>query len=678
MPDVPRWTGWVSATAVTAGTTVGLLAGALGWRPVCAAALTFAVLAETPMQLGNQRATKLLRTAGLGLSVRTALRLTAVVAVSRADATSAQVTAATVLTGAALLAMLAVANMARLRLGRRRTPAIETRNVPLDGLNVPPALPEVLIKGDSWPRAALELPLLLGACLATTSTPIWGLGALSVAGTLLLAISMEHASRSVAERLGAPSMIPLVQGLLDRQRTEVLLYFSDSLPSIYQVQMWLSTIERLGRPAAVVLRDRAVLRALGPTSLPLLCIPSAPDLMALDLRHVRVGLFPANVGSNIHLLREPGLTSVFIGHGDSDKNASFNPVSRSFDEVWVAGAAGRERYRRADIGVRDAQIVEVGRPQLDGVQQSVERPPGWVPTILYAPTWEGWNSDQEYGSLLSIGPRLVRAVLEHPSRVRLVYKPHPFTGRRDPRVAATHRRIVSMMDAANAELGLLVPTLGGAVERRTDQRRDPAERAAALGSHQGPSATEAEEQASRADAALFAGLPAAAHLVVGAGGPSLFSCFDITDVLVTDISSVLTDFIVSGKPFAVCNPSALGEAEFVRSFPSAAAGMVVDSEGDGLVTVLGVAVGALTDPNADRRREQARYLVGAEEGSATERFADAVDAAARRAAERNASRQFTVHSESEPSAEALVSPEGRDWAPWPPDSPVTTTREDAL
>jgi hypothetical protein len=30
---------------------------------------------------------------------------------------------------------------------------------------------------------------------------------------------------------------------------------------------------------------------------------------------------------------------VFIGHGDSDKQASFNPFSRVYDEVWVAGAA---------------------------------------------------------------------------------------------------------------------------------------------------------------------------------------------------------------------------------------------------------------------------------------------------------------------------------------------------
>ena len=86
--------------------------------------------------------------------------------------------------------------------------------------------------------------------------------------------------------------------------------------------------------------------------------------MNMDLSTVRVALYAANVGKNIHLLRVPTMKHVFIGHGDSDKLASVNPFSKVYDEVWTAGRAGRDRYAIADVGVRDDDIVEVGRPQL--------------------------------------------------------------------------------------------------------------------------------------------------------------------------------------------------------------------------------------------------------------------------------------------------------------------------
>ena len=99
----------------------------------------------------------------------------------------------------------------------------------------------------------------------------------------------------------------------------------------------------------------------------------------------RVALYPANTIKNMHLLREPGIKHVFIGHGDSDKVSSINPFTRVYDEVWVAGRAGRDRWARARVGVRDDAIVEVGRPQLDAVHLVGSAPrPGTVDGPLRA------------------------------------------------------------------------------------------------------------------------------------------------------------------------------------------------------------------------------------------------------------------------------------------------------
>jgi CDP-glycerol glycerophosphotransferase (TagB/SpsB family) len=450
-------------------------------------------------------------------------------------------------------------------------------------------------------------------------------------------------------------MIGLVSRFLADHEPRVVLYSSGTPDTAYQVNMWLATLERLNQPAAVVLREPALLNRLSPTSTPVLCVKYARNLMALDLSGVRVGLFPANVGNNIHLLREPGLMSTFIGHGDSDKNASFNPIAKSYDQVWVAGPAGRERYRRADVGVRDDAVVEVGRPQLDVLRRQQERPDDWVPTVLYAPTWEGWNSEQEYGSLTTIGPLLVQAVLDWPTPVRLIYRPHPSTGLRDPAMRAAHRRIAQLLEAATRERGLEVPP--PPVRQAQVRTGDAAQRARDARPGQGPSAVEAEATTARDDAEWLAACPRGAHLVVPPAGPTLFACFDQADLLVADVSSVVTDFLATDRPYVVCNPTGWSTAEFVRTFPSAGAGVVVDRDGDGLRHALAVATGTEPDVHAPARREMADRLLGPARGRATERFAEAVDALAARADDRVARRRVEVTAEAGPETGAEAAPE---------------------
>ena len=92
--------------------------------------------------------------------------------------------------------------------------------------------------------------------------------------------------------------------------------------------------------------------------------------------------------------------------------------------------------------MRDEAIVEVGRPQLDTVHLVGRSPDPERLTVLYAPTWEGWNDDKFFSSITAMGPVLVQALLEMDPRCRVIYKPHPFTGTRDPRAARAHERIV--------------------------------------------------------------------------------------------------------------------------------------------------------------------------------------------------------------------------------------------
>ncbi|MEV7012359.1 hypothetical protein [Streptosporangium sp. NPDC051022] len=371
---------------------------------------------------------------------------------------------------------------------------------------------------------------------------------------------------------------------------EVVLYFSGPNDSAYQVTMWLRPLERADRRAVVVLREREMFGILTGTSLPVVCVPSAADLMGFEaLGGARLCLYPSNVGKNIHMLRIRGMRSVFVGHGDSDKEASFNPFTKVYDEVWVAGRAGRDRYLRARVGVRDEDVHEVGRPQLSGIHT---RGPG-LPyrTVLYAPTWEGWTDDLFHTSIVTMGPRIVAALLAHSPPVRIIYKPHPLTGYRSREAREAHRRISAMLEAAE---------LSGSIARHP---------------------------------AGSGGTGTIRHLVVTGGEPTLYGCFNQADLLVTDISSVVADFVASGKPYMVTNVAGLPVEVFRERYPSTAAGYLLTEDLERLPGVLrGLGEGG-EDVLAAARRRLRTYLLGPERPDAMTRFNEAVNAAYARACE---------------------------------------------
>src|SRR5262249_44840124 len=297
------------------------------------------------------------------------------------------------------------------------------------------------------------LPVAGGLAAALTTGFAWALAGAGLAlagGTLCCVIMARHARRN--QLLGDTArVLATVHQRIPEYGPGVVLYFSGTTDSVYQVNMWLPTVAQLARPAAIIMRERALVPLLGRTSLPVICLDGTVDLMNFPLPTVRVALFPSNTGKNLHQLRVAGVGHVFIGHGDSDKTASFNPFAKVYDEVWVAGRAGRDRYLRAQVGVQDEDIVEVGRPQLSGIRTAGGGPADRMFTVLYAPTWEGWLDDDCQASLVPIGPAIIRALTGGSPHIRVLYKPHPLTGTRDPRAMRAHQEIVALIEQANRQ-----------------------------------------------------------------------------------------------------------------------------------------------------------------------------------------------------------------------------------
>ncbi|WP_432252401.1 hypothetical protein [Streptomyces sp. HNM1019] len=328
---------------------------------------------------------------------------------------------------------------------RRRALAVAARNIDLRRLNISDRPPRRLTE---WPGQRIlvyELSALLGLTASlTTGDARWVVAALTLAaGSSLVTVMalVPYLIRAARRLPGAAEVLAEVNAWLTHHHPRTVLYFSGPRERADQVTRWLGPVAALHTPSLVILRERELLDALEPTPLPVLCVPSAAHLSQLDLSGVRVALYPANTGRNIHLLRIPTMQHVFLAPGDGDETAAVDPYSKVYDQVWVAGAAGRRRYVQAAVGVEDADIVEIGRPQLDGlrVAGTGQAPtPAPLPTVLYAPTRD-----------LAAGEPVVRALLESERPVRVVYRPHPPTARRSPEDRAAHRRIVALIQAAN-------------------------------------------------------------------------------------------------------------------------------------------------------------------------------------------------------------------------------------
>lgn len=520
---------------------------------------------------------------------------------------------------------------------RRQLPVV-TRNIDLFGLRIPNPPPRLLVADHTWRLLHLDLPpMILGAVGAITGVyaPLGvALVLVLVAALIGIAILSRHAvaGRHIPDDR---EILKYVGQQLGRHEPEVALYFSGSIDSAYQIDMWLPTLAQLDRRAVVIMRERPLVKEIRPTALPVVCVPSAVDLMGFDLTTVRVALYVSNVGKNIHMLRIPGIKHVFIGHGDSDKQASFNPFSRVYDEVWVAGPAARERYARARVGVSDEAVVEVGRPQLGSIETGGNTSPGGVFTVLYAPTWEGWTADLYHTSVALMGPRIVETLLKASPPVRIIYKPHPLTGTRDRGAARANGEIIEMIVAANARRGrrdVVDPAVAAELARIDAELASLAairwmDEALASRESAGSGARLVEREAAAASTwqrLYWASHPPSAHHVVSGSRPTLYECFNHADMLIGDISSVVSDFIQSQKPYVVTNSAALPEDQFRERYPTSAAAYILPPDCESLPDIIAKAA-AGDDVLAEQRRTLRSHLLGPDHPPSLDRFNDAVN-----------------------------------------------------
>ncbi|MGC5030849.1 CDP-glycerol glycerophosphotransferase family protein [Micromonospora sp. DT229] len=334
-----------------------------------------------------------------------------------------------------------------------------------------------------------------------------------------------------------------------------LLHWEAPVGTAYQVGMWLPYLERLGKKFFVLVRSEAnfneVLRL---TTAPVVLRAGLTQIDDVIVPSLRAAFYVNTATKNNHLVRYTNLTHIQLNHGDSDKVPSHNPVFRMYDRNFVAGQAAIDRFAANGVSMPAEMFRIVGRPQVENVAIAAAPIASLTaPRVLYAPTWAGFYADSNYSSLL-VGYDIVKALIARGCSI--VFRPHPYT-MRSAALTQESERIKALL----------------AEDARTSGRKH-----------------------------LF-GAQAESKM-------SVVDCFNASDAMVSDVSSVVADYLYSEKPFAMVAVSAPAD-RFTDAFPLARAAYVIDAHTgrvSGLDLVLDDLLGS--DPLAATRHDLKKYYLG--------------------------------------------------------------------
>jgi hypothetical protein len=326
----------------------------------------------------------------------------------------------------------------------------------------------------------------------------------------------------------------------------------------YQAEMWYPYLNQLGAPYYIIaLTETTMWRLAQNTDVPIV-VPAdetESELKAVIPNTVRVAYYPHNSRNNLLFMSDDHMSHVFIHHGDGDKAPSFNKRSAQYDYLFVAGQGAIDRYADHGIKIPQSKFKIIGRPQTEFV--AVDRTPIKQKddiTVLYAPTWRGKTPRQSYSSL-PMGPDIIDKLLARGTNV--IFRPHPLSH---------HTR----------DHQLLIDTIHAQLQEDCD-----------ISGRHHLWGDQVEKAWSVADAANTA------------------------DAMIADVSGIVTDFMQSGKPYAMVSPHWTAEA-FRSKFPTSQSAYVIDQSPASIDAALDAMIG--DDPLAGYRWQRRSYYLGGFEG----------------------------------------------------------------
>ena len=355
---------------------------------------------------------------------------------------------------------------------------------------------------------------------------------------------------------------------LEQHAPQIAMGFAGRGGGPWQLMMWEPYLLRSGLPCVIFSRNEthvSMIREGSDLKSPFIQLSPEPvnDLKRLLVPSLRTIYYVQNARNNREFMSHKRLTHVWLNHGDSDKPANFNARHALYDRLVVCGQAGIDRYERHGIHVDPDKFAILGRPQAAEVLPAT----GPIGTkdkqvVLYAPTWQGVEDSVNFSSL-DKGAEIVSRLIARD--VTVIFRPHPLSLRWKARRKVCEK-IHKILEADTAH------------EHVWGDRANV--------------------------------------------DWSVVDCANAADALISDVSSVVSDFLQSEKPYAMMSMRASVE-DFREEFSVAQTGYVALGDLSNLDEVLDDLLGA--DPLAEARSARKQYVLGPFTGDeSAEAFADFV------------------------------------------------------
>lgn len=361
--------------------------------------------------------------------------------------------------------------------------------------------------------------------------------------------------RKYKNALNGKLNLKYLRGLLKEGEVEVALYIAGPEDAAYQVNQWLPVLEKIPLKSLIVTRNKGIFNGLYKTQLPVIYARRAGDVEKLleCMPGLQIILYPANPQQNAQMLRHLEYQHVFINHGESDKIVNQSKFLRAYDKLFLAGELSARRLADANLNIRDEQISFVGRPQAELALNRIAEQEK-IETILYAPTWEGFVEEANYSSVNESGWKMLVSLVKL-KRYRVMFKPHPYTGTRSKSVKHYLGKMLAVCKTNGVEV--------------FDEK------------------------------------------------VNIHDCMNKSDLLITDISSVLNDYLVTNKPLVLCNTKMFSEQDIHCQFPSSESAYL--KHNDSAIEVLLKTIEE-SDPLKNKRIKIRELSMGLVEDSAYDKF----------------------------------------------------------
>jgi|GEM_PF-2094888 len=329
----------------------------------------------------------------------------------------------------------------------------------------------------------------------------------------------------------------------------------------YMINQWLPVLEKFDTPIVIIVREYNMLAQLDETTVPILYVHGRAYLEEVMEAGMLCMLYPGNAKKNTEAFRTFHVQHVFINHGESDKASNQNKMLMAYDKILVAGPLAERRMHRAGLALRKGQVEHVGRPQTELFLKRQETPKP-IRTILYAPTWEGLQNNSDYSSIGAFSTEVLQDLFTS-QQYKVMFKPHPTTGWRD----GTRTREVERLQQLCIENG--------------HEFLDPQS--------------------------------------------SIMEAMNRSDLLITDISSVLNDYLATKKPIILCVTRKLTKEELASEYPSSRAAYHLRQDDKAGILDLVQRIDT-EDTMAEQRSEVRADSLGEFEQGSLERFRTMVQA----------------------------------------------------